>query len=226
MIPRVPAGHRAIAVDLPGHGRSEITEDGSYAPAVQAGCIAALLDELQVTQATVVGHGMGCEIATDLAMRTDRVRSLLLISPAGSGQRTPATPARGSAAWMALRLAWRWSGAALFALRRHLAAGYTTRAIATRSLDRHLQWFRSRTRRAALAAQLADLPLSASTVALRQPFEIVVGGADPFVSMRRVSKRFLSPGKGILTTLGPERHFLPEEAPDAVARLLARLLRD
>lgn len=223
IVPRVPAGHRVIAVDLPGHGRSEPFVNGDCSAAAHARLINDLLADLRSGPVHVVAHGFGCEIAVQLAALPERARSLLLLAPAGDGQGPAAVPGRRSLAASALRVPWRF--AAVEPLRRYLARGFTDRAVAERSLGRHLQWFGDGTRRTALSRQLQSLAgTKAAPVSLEQPLEVIAGSSDPFISARRAAVRFLGPGRGTLTTLGGERHFLPEEAPDAVARVLARLL--
>lgn len=80
--PMVPAlaGHRhVIRVDLPGCGQSPPAP--SYGVPVQAGRVAALLDDLGLGQVAAVGHSSGGYVATALAeQRPDLVRSLALIS--------------------------------------------------------------------------------------------------------------------------------------------------
>lgn len=223
VIPSLPAGHRVIAVDLAGHGRSETVATDDCGAEQQAALLKKLLDELASGPVHVAAHGFGCEIALALAGNASRVISALLIAPAGLDQRSPCVPTPRSATALALQLPWGPLGTGL--LKRHLARGYANSATAAHSLPRHLQWFRDRTRRTALVAQLEAVSRKrAGAAALQQPFEIVVGGGDPFVSSRRVSARFLAPSRGTLTMLGAERHFLPEEAPDTIARLLTRLL--
>ncbi|HUF64594.1 MAG TPA: alpha/beta fold hydrolase [Gemmatimonadaceae bacterium] len=223
VVPSIPEGHRVIAVDLAGHGRSETATTGNCSPAAHAALLIGLLDDLSSGPVHVAAHGFGCEIALALAAEPSRVISALLVSPAGLDQRSPCVPAPRSTTALALQLPWGALGTGL--LQRHLARGYASSATAAHSLPRHLQWFRGRTRRAALVAQLDALSRQrAAAAAVEHPFEIVVGGGDPFVSPRRVSARFLAPSRGTLTMLGAERHFLPEEAPDTIARLLGRLL--
>lgn len=223
VVPLIPPGHRVIAVDLGGHGRSETAVSGNYGPEAHASLVRGLLTELSSGPVHVAAHGFGCEVALDLAADQSRVLSALLVSPAGLDQRSPCVPKAGSAAAFALQLP--WGAVSTLPLRRHLARGYANPATAAHSLERHLQWFKDRSRRSALTAQVNALARRRATAAeLLQPFEIIVGGGDPFVSSRKVSARFLAPSRGTLTMLGGERHFLPEEAPDTVARLLARLL--
>jgi pimeloyl-ACP methyl ester carboxylesterase len=223
VVPLIPSGHRVIAVDIGGHGRSETATSGDYGPEAHATLLRGLLNELSSGPVHVVAHGFGCEIALKLAADPPRVLSALLVSPAGLDQRYPCVPKTGSPAAFALHLP--WGAVSTRPLRRHLARGYANPATAAHSLERHLQWFKDRSRRATLVAQLDAIAQPRATAAeLRQPFEIIVGGGDPFVSSRKVSARFLAPSRGTLTMLGGERHFLPEEAPDTVARLLARLL--
>lgn len=75
------ARYSALAVDLPGHGRSAGVDDGCYG---MAGCVAALLallDRSGVDRAAVVGYSMGGRVALHLALAApDRVRALVLES--------------------------------------------------------------------------------------------------------------------------------------------------
>jgi len=74
-------GRNAVAVDLPGHGRSK----GEPLPSVTAlaDWLAALLDTLHVERAVLVGHSMGALAALDAAGRhPGRVAKLALLGSA------------------------------------------------------------------------------------------------------------------------------------------------
>lgn len=81
-------GYSVLSLDLPGHGRSD-----EPAPTTIAGytnVVAALLIEIGVDDAHIVGHSMGAFIAIELAARyPDAVRTLTLI---GVAERMPVHP--------------------------------------------------------------------------------------------------------------------------------------
>ena len=82
-------GHAVLAVDLPGHGRS----DGPALPDVEscADWIGALLDAAGVARAALVGHSMGSLIALEAAARLGtRATRLALIGTAFPMQVSPA----------------------------------------------------------------------------------------------------------------------------------------
>jgi len=75
-----------VALDLPGHGQSDVTLPA--APTVEglAAFVAAFLDRLEVGRAHLAGHSLGAAVAAQLALDApDRVASLTLIAPAGFG---------------------------------------------------------------------------------------------------------------------------------------------
>jgi pimeloyl-ACP methyl ester carboxylesterase len=81
VIPLLAAHHRVIAVDNPGYGASEVPP---HQPTVEeyADTVVALLDELQVPKATLVGHHTGAILAVDIAARhPGRVDRLVLSGP-------------------------------------------------------------------------------------------------------------------------------------------------
>lgn len=83
-LPVFAAGHRVIALDLPGFGRSPMPPGGEVSITGYADLLDALLEQLGVETATVVGNSMGGFIAAELAIRhPQRVERLALISPAG-----------------------------------------------------------------------------------------------------------------------------------------------
>lgn len=76
-------GFRAVAVDLPGHGKSNGTALGDVAS--MAGWIARFIDAVGLGAVHVVGHSMGSFIALELASRhPDLVRSICLLGTATS----------------------------------------------------------------------------------------------------------------------------------------------
>lgn len=79
--------HQVIRVDLIGHGGSEKPK-GGYEVETQAAAVANVLNELGVTNATVVGHSMGGFVATALAETASELvdRVVLIGSPARAGE--------------------------------------------------------------------------------------------------------------------------------------------
>ena len=79
------AGYRVIAFDRRGWGRTEITDPASLSTA--ADDLAALLDELHVDQAHIVGTAAGGFVALDFVLSyPKRVRSLVVASSIGAVQ--------------------------------------------------------------------------------------------------------------------------------------------
>jgi len=76
--------HRpAIAIDLPGFGGSALPSRprvSAYAEAVVEG-----IDQLELSDFTLVGHSLGGAVATAVAERCAAVRALALLAPAGYG---------------------------------------------------------------------------------------------------------------------------------------------
>lgn len=72
-------GRRALYVDLPGHGRSEVG-DGHYTIAAVAEAVHTVLQSAGVTRAVVVGHSLGALVGWHLAMLApDRVEALVSV---------------------------------------------------------------------------------------------------------------------------------------------------
>lgn len=79
VVPALADRHHVIRVDLPGCGQSPPAP--SYDVAVQAGRVAAVLDDLGLRHVAVVGHSSGGYVATALGeQRPDLLGSLALIS--------------------------------------------------------------------------------------------------------------------------------------------------
>lgn len=77
------AEHPVIAPDLPGHGGTTGIEPMGGADTL-ADFVARIMDELDLTDAVVMGVSVGGETALNLALRQPRlVRALVLISPSG-----------------------------------------------------------------------------------------------------------------------------------------------
>jgi len=74
------AGRRAIALDNRGHGAStKLYDPAAYHSAVMAEDVRALMDELSIARADVMGYSMGARIGVFLALNhPQRVRSLIL----------------------------------------------------------------------------------------------------------------------------------------------------
>jgi pimeloyl-ACP methyl ester carboxylesterase len=76
-------GHTVLAVDLPGHGKSEGPPLDSIP--TMGDWLASLIDTAGLDEATLVGHSMGALVALECAARHgSKVRSLVLIGAAAA----------------------------------------------------------------------------------------------------------------------------------------------
>ena len=80
LIPTLARRHQVIAPELQGHGRTADI-DREITPANSAADVVALLDELGIDRAHVLGHSMGAAVALELAVNhPDRVLSVVPVS--------------------------------------------------------------------------------------------------------------------------------------------------
>ena len=78
------AGHRVVALDLRGRGRSETTPLGTYGWPAHARDIAEVAQALGAARFDVIGHSMGAYVGMQVAADTpELVRRLVLIDGAG-----------------------------------------------------------------------------------------------------------------------------------------------
>lgn len=228
----LPEGHRVIVVDLLGFGRSDRPNGQPLGVKAHAERVHELLDVLGVNFACVVGHEYGAAVAQALAVRwPQRVVRLGLVCPAAYDE-WPVRELRLARGMLPLT---RHLPATflLGMLRKELQRGYTDRPgerAGERSIERFLRPFRTAEGRDALVAHLEALD-SAETVQLAprlrdlpMPAAVVCGAHDPFVPPAVGERLVADIPEATLAVIADGRHFLPEEAPRAVADAVARLL--
>ncbi|MEO7363822.1 MAG: alpha/beta hydrolase, partial [Gemmatimonadaceae bacterium] len=240
LLPRLPKGHRVLVLDLLGHGRSDRHANRPMTVAGHTDRLLGLLDELAVTTACLVGHGLGAAVATRLAhLRPERVTRLALINPsflASSARdvRVPG-PLRRLAAFVPVwkRLPGDWLASALHTA---LVSGYAQRDVGAHSLDVYLKPFRTREGRDSACAQLLALRASSGDTvealapgALTPSVTAVLGDDDPFLQPQRAERvlQALAAATGsrvVVQRLSGVAHIAPEEAPDRLATIIGELL--
>jgi len=81
---------RALAVDLRGHGRTPLPEDGVFTIEAMAGDVKDLAESLRLRRFVLAGHSAGASVAIAVADRDpERVLGLLLVDPAGDDRQVP-----------------------------------------------------------------------------------------------------------------------------------------
>jgi pyruvate dehydrogenase E2 component (dihydrolipoamide acetyltransferase) len=80
--------HHVVALDLPGHGQSDVPDpaDTDYSVAGLAGTVAEVVAQLGLERVTLVGHSLGGAVAIAAALAApDRVERLVLVDSTGLG---------------------------------------------------------------------------------------------------------------------------------------------
>ena len=217
VLPLLPAGLRVVRFDMPGHGLSDL--DNSMTIASIAHDLSALLDQLAVTSATVVGLSMGGLIAQQIAALRPDVVKALVISNSAARIGTKDSWAARVAAVRDFGLA----GIADSVLERWFAAAF--RATSELALWRNMLIRTDQQGYIAACMALAGADLTEQTASLHLPTLCIAGSEDGSTSPDLVratadlipgSKFHLIPGVGHLPCV---------ENPVAYAAILSPFLK-
>jgi len=229
LTPLLPPGHRIVVLDLLGFGRSDPAGDNDMGVCAHARRVLELLDVLGIEQATIVGHDMGAAIALETALTArTRVSRLCLVNPMTAGA------ASGVAADTAVRLASLLGHASpsiiTSSLRSRLRRGYVSPERGSHSIDQYLRPFSSSVGQRSLMSHLSaqrDPRTSEPTTEPDQisvPTAIICGADDPFRSSSMAGRLQQQIPGATMEVIPGARHFVPEEDPQVVARVISALV--
>lgn len=229
LVPQFAPGHRLIVLDLPGFGRSDVPTAARANCGAHAAALRALLDDLRVERAFLVGHGLGGGVAQAFAVQWPaRVAGLALVNSAGFGVR-PRAMARMARALGPLA---KHTPPALLAGLVHgsMRRGFADAERARLTLDACLRAFTTTAGRDALAANLAAMRTcdtsawSARLGELALPAAVIWGADDPFYPLALGERLHRAINGSSFTVIPGASHFVPEDSPDALRRALEPLL--
>jgi len=226
------AGHRCIAPDLRGRGRTESPPNvGDYALAHMVADVTGILDQVGIERADLVGHDWGAALAWLVAsLAPDRVDRLVVLSVGFPG-------AAGRPKFEALQKAWyriliQFEGVAEelfqkddFYLLRELLRGqgdadeYIANLADRAALTAGFNWYRANLPVERLLAPAPDLPsVKADTLAIFGTRDDYVAEASVTASQAKVQGRWrYEPFEGV-------GHWIPLEATERLNALLVDFL--
>ena len=230
VVPLMPPGHRLVVLDLLGYGRSDRPMQRPTDVRAHGERVVAVLDQLNVKEACVVGHGVGGGIAQSIAVRhPSRVSHLCLVDSVAFAQ-WPTLLARLGRA-LAPAAALLPPSSVLTLLRRELARGYSDPVRAARSIDIFLRPFKGTEGRDALLAHVRALradetaAIAPKLAAIDVPTAVLWGRNDRVTGLSIGKRLQASIPAATLSVIDDGAHFTPEEAPRQIADGIAALLR-
>lgn len=229
----ISLGEPALAIDLPGHGRSSWREDADYGPVALAGDLAPALAQLAPGPFALVGHSLGALAATMLAATVpDRVSHLVLVDM------TPGVRPAGATGQVASFIQGQRSFASVDeAVDRAVEFGIgTNRAALTRGValntrrrdDGRLEWTHHFAHLTGLTPADADAaeplfaPLWEVLAGLPMPVSLVRAESGMVPEPLAAQWRERLPGRSIVSLQGP--HNLHEACPAELASAVQALL--
>ncbi|MFD8495775.1 alpha/beta fold hydrolase [Amycolatopsis sp. NPDC059657] len=196
-------GHRVIRVDLLGHGRTGGGAQGLDAES-QACAVAGALAELEVTEACVVGHSFGADVALALARRWPGVASLVILGQAPDYSYAKFPPGAFLPATAAMM-------------------GFLHRLSPWRSSLSEMHPGMYRVVLADRRARLAAHPLDVQLRDLGLPALAILGGRDRIYPCAPTAARYRAAGARV-AIIEDAGHSLHVERPREVAELIRELL--
>lgn len=230
VVRELPAGHRVVVVDLLGYGRSDRPASHDVSIRGHSERMLALMDTLGINYACIVGHDIGGGIALAMALRAPARVSRLCLVNSVAFDAWPSREVKMARAMLPLtrHLPATWL---LSVLRTDLIRGYTETSRAAHSIEKYVRPFASLEGRDVFMQHLAQLDAAdtdAFTPRLKDvivPTAIVWGAEDPFLPMGVGARLHAEIPKSSFDVLPGLRHFVPEEAPERVAGVVADLLK-
>lgn len=222
-------GHRLVIVDLPGYGRSDPPTPARNSCGAHAAAILALLDNLGIQRAVMVGHGVGGGIAQAFAIQwPDRVSALALVSSAGFGM-APRGMARLARALGPLA---RFVPPTLLAGLVHgsVRRGFEDPDRSRLTIDTCLRHFTTPGGRDALASHLSALgkcdtsSWSRRLGEIHAPTAVIWGEDDPFYPIGLGERLAAAIPGATLEVFRGAAHFVPEDQPEHLQRALDQLI--
>ncbi|HEV7515381.1 MAG TPA: alpha/beta fold hydrolase [Thermoanaerobaculia bacterium] len=230
VLPALAASYRVIAPDLHGFGATERPRDfASYTRDGQAALVLALLDQLGIERAHLVGHSYGGAISLRLAARhPERLRSLVLVdsaAPTYPNDRRRRLARLKPLAWLFLH------GIALtsWSVRKALELSLADRRLVTPDLVRaYLEPLRVEGVEAAFHGLTAPLPApdgpEIDLTRIVVPTLAVWGTEDRLVAVADGRREVLSMPQGAFVELSGVGHMPMEECPKELVRILLSFL--
>jgi len=226
----VAAGHRVLAIDLPGHGRSSLPAPGDCTLEALTAHVLACLDALGLPRVAVLAQSMGGRIALELARRApERIAALVLFGSVGLGEAPALTP-------LASRLPRPQTLPTAVFLRRWMVDVAKRFAYGTRGTftDDDVEAYWQAAQRpgviAALWQTLAEFDwrvLDAATLrVITVPTLVVFGTVDRTIRPVGLEARVAAMPAGTLVWVQGAGHVACEEVPEEVNPLLVEFLRD
>jgi pimeloyl-ACP methyl ester carboxylesterase len=207
--------YRVIRIDLPGSGLSEADPTGRYDDQRTMDIIVALMDQLGVAKAALIGNSIGGRIAWNFAARhPERVTKLVLISPDGFASKgfaydkQPTVPAMAHVMRYILPRSM---------VRSSLAQAYGDPALLTEgTVDRYYDLMLAPASRSALIARLEQTILRDPVPLLRQiqvPVLLVWGDSDKMIPVGNAADYVREMPQAKVVTFPALGHVPHEEAP-------------